>query len=57
MQFDYREEIALQFLHEVMQYRVAGLTEAECYVIRDRLQTYLNDMRVINRSHATLSVF
>ena len=55
--FDFREEIALQFLHECLHYRVKGLTPQQISVIQERLTTFLNDLRTFNRSHATLSVF
>ena len=55
--FDFREEIALQFLHESLHYRVKGFTPHQISVIQGQLTTFLNDLRTFNRSHATLSVF
>lgn len=54
-EFEYREEVALQFLAERLNY--AGISQgAECNVAAV-LRAFLNDLRVSNRSHATISVF
>ena len=51
-QFEYREEIALQFLHESLHYRVSGYTASEALDVSQRLRTFLNDLRLENRSHS-----
>ena len=56
--FEYKEEIALQFLSEVLLYRVSDLSQmAEKASMNVFLTAYLNDLRLANRSHATLTIF
>ena len=50
--FDYREEIALQFLNEVLHYRDIDVRGG---AVRENLVAFLNDLRLANRSHATLA--
>ena len=54
LDFDHREEIALQFLSEVLRYRDI---DVEGGAVRENLVAFPNDLRLANRSHATLATF